>query len=89
MTRDHDVTQLSTAELGLTMRHLRASLSLITPGSPAHVRSWLTSGQSAPSWPGVPGTGRPAKASGTAAGYFLTPFPATLPGDVDRDKETP
>ena len=49
MTRDHDVTQLSTAELELTMRHLRANLSLITPGSPRTFRSWLTSGQPAPS----------------------------------------
>ena len=37
MTRDHDVTQLSTAELELTMRHQRADLRLITPGSAAHV----------------------------------------------------
>ena len=72
MTRDHDVTQLSTAELELTMRHLRANLSLITPGSPRTFRSWLTSGQPTPSWPGVPGTRSTAKASGTTAGYFLT-----------------
>ena len=37
MTRDHDVRQLTTAELERTMRELRANLSLITPGSPAHV----------------------------------------------------
>ena len=37
MTRDHDVRQLTTAELELTMRQLRANLSLISPDSPAHV----------------------------------------------------
>jgi hypothetical protein len=37
MTRYYDVGQLSTAELELTMRQLRANLGLIAPGSPAHV----------------------------------------------------
>ena len=37
MTRDHDVGQLTTAELEITMRELRANLGLISPGSPAHV----------------------------------------------------
>jgi hypothetical protein len=37
MTRSHDVSQLTTAELELTRRQLRANLALITPGSPAHV----------------------------------------------------
>ncbi len=37
MTRSHDVRQLTTAELELTRRELRANLGLITPGSPAHV----------------------------------------------------
>ena len=37
MTRDHDVSQLTTAELELTVRQLRANLSLISPNSPAHV----------------------------------------------------
>jgi hypothetical protein len=37
MTRDHDVAQLSTAELELTMHDLRANLSLISLDSPAHV----------------------------------------------------
>jgi hypothetical protein len=37
MTRPHDVSQLSTAELETARRELRASLGLITPGSPAHV----------------------------------------------------
>ena len=37
MTRSHDVSQLTTAELELTRRQLRANLALIAPGSPAHV----------------------------------------------------
>ena len=36
MTRDHDVRQLTTAELELTMRQLRANLGLIRPDSPAN-----------------------------------------------------
>ncbi len=36
MTRPHDVGQLTTAELEITRRQLRANLGLITPGSPAH-----------------------------------------------------
>jgi len=37
MIRYHDVGQLTTAELERGQRDLRASLGLITPGSPAHV----------------------------------------------------
>ncbi len=37
MTRDHDVGQLTTAELERTMRDLRANLGLISPDSAAHV----------------------------------------------------
>ena len=37
MTRSHDVSQLTTAELELTRRQLRANVALIAPGSPAHV----------------------------------------------------
>ncbi len=37
MTRSHDVSQLTTAELELTGRQLRANLALIAPGSPVHV----------------------------------------------------
>jgi hypothetical protein len=37
MTRSHDVSQLTTAELELTRRQLRANLALIAPSSPAHV----------------------------------------------------
>jgi hypothetical protein len=37
MIRDHDVSQLTTAELELTKRDLRTNLGLITPNFPAHV----------------------------------------------------
>ena len=37
MIRDHDVRQLTTAELERTKRDLHANLGLITPDSPAHV----------------------------------------------------
>ncbi len=37
MIRSHDVSQLTTAELELTRRQLRANLALTAPGSPAHV----------------------------------------------------
>jgi hypothetical protein len=37
MIRDHDVRQLTTAELKRVKRDLRANLGLITPDSPAHV----------------------------------------------------
>ena len=36
MTRDHDVSQLTTAELERARRALHANLGLITQGSPAH-----------------------------------------------------
>jgi hypothetical protein len=35
MTRSHDVSQLTTAELELTRRPLRANLALIVADSPA------------------------------------------------------
>jgi hypothetical protein len=37
MIRYHDVSQLTTAELGRAKRELQANLNLITPHSPAHV----------------------------------------------------
>ena len=37
MTRSHDLSQLTTAELELSRRQLRANLALIASGSPAHV----------------------------------------------------
>jgi hypothetical protein len=37
MTRSHDVSQLTTAELELTRRQLRANLALIAPASSAQV----------------------------------------------------
>jgi len=37
MIRDHDVSQLTTAELERTKRELQANLGMITSHSPAHV----------------------------------------------------
>jgi hypothetical protein len=37
MSRDHDVRQLTTAELERTKRDLQANLSLTSPDSPTHV----------------------------------------------------
>ena len=37
MIRYHDVSQLTTAELGRAKREPQANLTLITPHSPAHV----------------------------------------------------
>ncbi len=37
MTRDHDVSQLTTAELERARRELAASLALARPGSPSAV----------------------------------------------------
>ena len=37
MTRPHDVSLLTTVELEIARRQLRANLGLITPGSPAHM----------------------------------------------------
>jgi len=52
MTRSHDVSQLTTAELELTRRQLRASPALITPGSPAHLPiMWHACRQPTPSLP--------------------------------------
>jgi hypothetical protein len=83
VTRGHDVGQLSTAELELTMRELRANLGLISPGSPAHVPILAhmraidaeLAGRASNQQP-------PAQKSATTAGYFLArlprPFRATL-----------
>jgi hypothetical protein len=79
MTRDHDVTQLSTAELELTMRE---NLSLITPDSLAHMRA--IDAELARR-----ADNRQARAGQRHDSWILPgPSPATLPGDVDRDKET-
>ena len=87
MTRDHDVTQLSTAELELTMRHQRADLRLITPGSPAHVPNlaliWATGAELA----GRAGNQQASGGQRHDSGILPDPFRARHPGDVDRDKE--
>ena len=61
MTRSHDVSHLTTAELELTRRQLRANLALIAPAPPRTCRSWRTRRQSTPSLPDVPVTRGPAR----------------------------
>ena len=70
MTRDHDVSQLTTAELELTMRQLRANLALITPGSPAHAPIQAHIRAIDAELAGRAGTGSPAQASAATARYF-------------------
>lgn len=88
MTRDHDVTLLSTAELEFTMRALRANLGLITPDSPAHVPILAHLRAIDAELAGRAGS-RQARAGQRHDGILPGPFPAILPGAVDRDKETP
>ena len=78
MTRDHDVGQLTTAELERAMRELRAYLSLISPDSPAHVPILAHMRQPTPSWPDVPVTSNPAETSATTAGYSLARLPRSF-----------
>jgi hypothetical protein len=70
MTRPHDVSQLTTAELELARRQLRASLGLITPGSPAHVPIMAHMQASTPSLPDVPVASNAARANVMTAGCF-------------------
>jgi hypothetical protein len=74
VTRDHRVSQLTTAELEQTMRDLRANLGLISPDSPAHVPIQAHT------------QAIDAELARRSANQQLC---ATLPGDVDRHKETP
>ena len=55
--------QLTTAELELTRRELRASLGLLTPGSPAHVPVLAHMRPSTPSLPDVPAASTAARAT--------------------------
>ena len=89
MTRDHDVSQLTTAELELTMRELRANLSLISPDSPAHVPILAHMRAIDAELAGRAGNQQPRASKRHDSGILPGPSPATLPGDVDRDKETP
>ena len=89
MTRDHDVRQLTTAELELTMRELRANLSLISPDSPAHVPILAHMRAIDAELAGRAGHQQPRAGKRHDSGILPGPSPAALPGDTDRDKETP
>jgi hypothetical protein len=89
VTRDHDVRQLTTAELELMMRELRANLGLISPDSPAHVPILAHIRAVDAELAGRAGNQQPRGSRRRHSGIFPGPSPATLPGGVDRDKETP
>jgi hypothetical protein len=86
VTRDHDVRQLTTAALELRMRDLRANLSLISPDSPAHVP--ILAHMRAIDAELARRSGNQQPRAGNS-GVLPGPSSATLPGDTDRDKETP
>jgi hypothetical protein len=81
MTRDHDVSQLTTAELELTRRQLRANLSLITPHSPAHVPILAHLRAIDAELATRTGNQQPRAGQRHDSGTLPGPFPATLPGD--------
>ena len=89
MTRDHDVGQLTTAELERTMRDLRTNLGLISPDSPAHVPILAHMRAIDAELARRAGNQQPHGSQRTDSGILPGPPPAALPGDVDRDKETP
>ena len=89
MTRDHDVGQLTTAELERTMRDLRANLGLISADSPAHVPILAHMQAIDAELARRAGNQQPRGSRRHDNGILPGPSPATLPGDVDRDKETP
>ena len=89
MTRDHDVRQLTTAELELRMRELRANLSLISPDSPAHVPILAHMQAIDAELARRAGNQQPRGSQRHDSRILPGPSPATLPDDVDRDKETP
>jgi len=87
VTRDHDVRQLTTAALELTMRELRANLSLISPGSPAHVPILAHMRAIDAELARRAGNQQPRGSQRHDSG--ILPGPSPLPGDIDLDKETP
>jgi hypothetical protein len=89
VTRDHDVRQLTTAELELRMRELRANLSLISPDSPAHVPILAHMRAVDAELADRAGNQRPCAGKRHDSRILPGPSSATLPGDTDRDKETP
>ena len=89
MTRDHGVSQLTTAELEQTMRDLRTNLGLISPDSPAHVPIQAHMRAIDAELTRRAGNQQLSGSQQHDSGILLGPSPATLPDDVDRDKETP
>jgi len=89
VTRGHDVGQLTTAELERTMRDLRANLGLISPDSPAHVPILAHMLAIDAELTRRAGNQQPRGSRRHDNGILPGPSPATIPGDVDRDKETP
>ena len=89
MTRDHDVGQVTTAQLERTMRELRANLSLISPDSPAHVPILAHLRAIDAELARRAGNQQPRGSQRRDSGILPGPSPTTLPGDIDRDKETP
>jgi len=79
VTRDHDVTQLSTAGLELTMWHQRADLRLITPGSPAHVPILAHIGATGAELAGHAGNQQTRGGQRHDSGILPDPFPARHP----------
>ena len=89
MTRDHDVRQRTTAGLELTMRELRANLGLTSPDSPVHVPILAQMRAIDAELTGRAGNQQPRGSQRHDSGILPGSSPATLPGDVDRDRETP
>ena len=89
MTRDHDVGQLTTAELERTMRDLRANLGLISPDSPAHIPILAHMRAIDAELARRIGNQQPRGSQPHDSGILPGPHPAPLPSDVHRDKETP
>ena len=89
MTRGHDVGQLTTAELERTMRDLRANLGLISPDSPAHVPILAHMQAIDAELARRAGNQQPGDSESHDSGVLPGRSPATHPGHVDRDKETP
>jgi len=84
--RDHDVGQLTTAELERTMRDLRANLSLISPDSGARSDPCSHAAIDA-ELARRAGNQQPRGSQRHDSG--ILPGPSPLPGDIDLDKETP
>ena len=89
MTRDHDVSQLTTAELELTMRQLRANLNLISTNSPAHVPILSHMRAIEAELAGRAGSRQLQAASANDSGILPGPPLATVLGDADREEEMP